>query len=458
MAKLKSERIDAIAAPVPAIDLRPLEAGRIRPVGILMLPMKAFPDDDFPAGANPTVPNETPDLVVLAEPWAEALVAGRLGITAAAIVPVVDAAGTIGGTASRRADASVPHPSPSLVADAVTMLVPMIERMRALPLSVLESDDPRLALLARLHVRDRAMEPRRDHRSRETVVYDDEVALAGARRHADALVDFGLMERRFADMVTACPRCDSARLVVRECCGACGSADVEDQPVIHHMTCAHQGPERDFRKGSELSCPKCRKALRQFSLDYDRPGTICVCRRCGHASTDASVRFACLDCGSEVDARDTMARPVHSYALTPAGTTCITEGAALPQDAGHGSMDAVSTFVGRHEKSGHPCCVLAVRLRPPPGTPERGRAWLQTRSFFGILMRECFTPDTVIVERESTFLALLDGDTGQDVKEALPEIRRKLEHHLALAPRIDFEVYDPLASADDAHALRECHA
>jgi hypothetical protein len=423
------------------------------PVAVLVLPRETN-RADLPVGAVAVGSGESPDVVVLAEPRTEALVAFRLGMAVAAVVPVIDAARPMGACASRRADASVARPSRSLVSDAVAMMVPLIERMRALPPSVLESEDPRLALLARLHVRDRAMEPRRDPRSRETVVYDDETALAGARRHAEALVALGLMERRFADMLTACPRCDSARMAARECCSHCGSADVEDQPVIHHMVCAHQGPERDFRKEGTLSCPKCRKPLRQFSLDYDRPGTICICRNCGHASTDASVRFACLDCGSEVEARDVVTKPVHAYALTPAGTDCVTEGAALPPDNGETSAGDLGSIVARQEETGRPYCILAARLRPPPGTPERGRAWLQTLSFFGILMRECFTPDTVVVERGATFFALLDGDTKEEVKEALPEIRRRLERHLALAPRIDVAVYDP--NEKSAVAERVC--
>jgi hypothetical protein len=364
-------------------------------------------------------------------------------MTSAATVSVIDAVRPKSSLPSRRADTSITSASPSLLVEAVTMLIPLVERRRALPRSVLEGDDPRLALLARLHVRDRAMEPRRDPRSRDTVVYDDEAALAGARRHAEALVAMGLMERRFADMLTVCPRCDSARMTARECCGACGSADVGDQPVIHHMTCAYQGPERDFRREAGLSCPKCRKPLQQFSCDYDRPGTVCVCQTCGHASTDASVRFTCLDCGSEVEARDVGTRPVHAYALTAAGTDCVTEGAALPPDGGDKLYEELNAFVTRLDKKGRPYCILAARLRPPTGTPERGRAWLQTVAFFGVLMRECFTLDTVIVERGATFYALLDGDSKGDVDKELPVIRRRLERHLTLAPRIDIAVYDP---------------
>jgi hypothetical protein len=230
---------------------------------------------------------------------------------------------------------------------------------------------------------------------------------------------------------------------VREYCVACGSANIVEQPLIHHMICAYQGPEQDFRRGGELVCPKCRKGLRQFSVDYDRPGSVCVCLACGQASGDATVGFICHDCDARVRADDTGNRVVYAYFLTDAGRDCISSGSPVPRgDAG--SIGArVRGFANRQLMTGQPFCVLLARLRQPAGMPAGGRLWRQTCAFFGLMMRECFTPETEIIESPPSFLALLARDSKSEVECALPEIRERLELHLALSPRIDFAVFSP---------------
>ena len=227
---------------------------------------------------------------------------------------------------------------------------------------------------------------------------------------------------------------------------ACGSAHLIEQPVLHHMRCAYQGPEEDFRvPGGDLVCPKCRQRLQQFSLDYDRPGRLYTCRDCSHSSGDTSISFLCLDCEADVPAVHTATRAVYDYRLTQAGRACVLSGTAITADPGasHGLADRVRAFVRCQSALGQPFCILRIRLQEPPGIPTSGRIWQQTCAFFGSLIRECFVPETEIIEGSSAFFALLARDTKAEVEKALPEIRARLERQLALAPEVEYSVYAP---------------
>jgi hypothetical protein len=279
--------------------------------------------------------------------------------------------------------------------------------------------------------------------ARETFAYDDAAVIPGAAKFAEELTALGLMERKFVDKVTICPHCASARMTVRENCAQCGGADIVEEPIIHHFKCACQGPERDFRRGPDLVCPKCLQQLKNFSVDYDRPGSIGVCRSCGHLSTEHRVGFLCLDCDSLVGARHVASRAIHSYRLTAAGRAAAVGETPLP-DAPDRSIGArLRAFARRHGARGEPCSVLFARLRRPGDTPESGDAWRQICGFFGHIMRECFTPETEIVEAAPVFLALLGRDRKDEVERHLPQIRERLLRHLAHAPKLELAVFSP---------------
>jgi len=386
--------------------------------------------------------NELPDIVLLTETNASALLTQRLGRGVAAILPVIDATCRGRGTPDhRRADIAVDRASQRLIEEAVEMLRPAVRRLRSLPREVIETDDPRLMLLTRLFVRDRPFAPRSEVSARETFVYDDEAAIPGAATLAEQLTELGLLERKFVDKTTVCPHCASARMTVREHCSKCGCANIVQEPIVHHLKCAWQGPERDFRRGSELICPKCLQQLKNFSVDYDRPGSIGICLSCSHLSTEHKVGFLCLDCDSRVEARNVDSKTIYSYGLTSAGRACVAGGSPLPQYASISGR--VRAFAGRHSALGEPCSILFARLHRPQGVEENGDAWRHTCVFFGLIMRESFTPETEIIEAAPVFLALLGRDRKAEVEQHLPQIRERLDRHLALAPKLELVVFSP---------------
>jgi hypothetical protein len=390
---------------------------------------------------------EPSDVVVLTELNSAQLIVSRLPAGLAAIMPVVDASpgqGAGRGVNCRRADVRIAKPSRTGIGDALAMLGSVIERVRSLPPAVLSSEDSRLLLLARLMVRDRGITPRRDPNARETIMYPDESSVPGVVRHAEDLVALGLLHRQFFDSLITCPRCQSGRVCARERCAACRSTNLVEEAIFHHLRCAYEAPEHEFRNGRTFTCPKCRSHLEHFSVDYDRPGSLSVCRACGHASGETSVGFLCLDCEAESDSADMGSRTIHRYEVTEAGHECLRSAAALPAPGTpeDPAVYRIRNFVARQTAANEPCCILRVQLEEPPGR-STGRSYLETCELFVSSMREVFTPETEIVESAPRFFALLANDGKAEVESALPEIRTALEQHLSSPPIIHYSVHAP---------------
>lgn len=438
-----SARAESSGPSQPHDASEPEAVRRQAPIRLLGVPGR-LNETAPPDGACFANPNESPDIVLLTETNAAALLARRLGRGPAAILPIIDATcGRRGTRDHRRADVMIDRAAQREIDEAVEMLRPAVRRLRSLPRDVIETEDRRLMLLARLFVRDRAMTPRSEVGARETFVYDDEVAIPGAAALAIELASQGLMERKFFDKTNVCPHCASARMTVREYCSSCGGANIVEEPIVHHLKCACQGPERDFRRGGELVCPKCLQQLKNFSVDYDRPGSIGVCQSCSHLSTEHKVGFLCLDCDSRIDARHIDSKTIYSYGLTAAGRACVTSGAPLPQADDLSIGGRVRAFARRHAAREQPCSILFVRLHKPPELPDSADAWRQTCAFFDQIMRECFTPETEIIAAAPVWLSLLGCDLKSEVERHLPDIRQRLERHLTLAPKIELAVFSP---------------
>jgi hypothetical protein len=399
----------------------------------------------IPKGARQIGANgEAPDVVVLTEANSAGLIANHLSPSVAAIVPVIDASGELHLWGHGRADLRISANAFSLK-EALSILKPVIDRVRALAEPVLTAADPRMILLARLAVRGRDMEPARDPSFRETVSYPDATAVPDALALAEELVCLGLLERKFFDKLITCPRCDSARLSVREHCGACQSTDLVEETLVHHLRCSTQGPEGDFRQGTSLVCPKCRLHLEHFSVDYDRPGNVMLCRSCGHISTDAGVGFMCLDCEQAGNTDETGTRTVWRYQVSEAGLAHVKCGAPVPKSVHDPVLARLEAFVSRQRAAERQFCVLACRLTQPEGINKR--LWEQTCALFGRLLQEMFAAETevvdAIVEATPLFFALLAGDCKSEVERAVPQIRRDLERHLEARPCVDYAVFGP---------------
>ena len=99
-----------------------------------------------------------------------------------------------------------------------------------------------------------------------------------------------------------------------------------EQPIVHHYRCGWQEPEQRFIKGKALICPKCRRELRHYGVDYDKPASVLVCRSCQKANPDPVVQFVYLDCANIVPAAEAKSVDWYRYELTVDGLKALREG------------------------------------------------------------------------------------------------------------------------------------
>jgi hypothetical protein len=111
----------------------------------------------------------------------------------------------------------------------------------------------------------------------------------------DQWATIGAMERVLVDKVQVCPRCQGVP-TFREGCPNCGSADLENDYLIHHFACAHVGPISDFERDGDVICPKCRVRNLVVASDFDYVAGPYHCVDCRWDGVKAEEVAQCLRC------------------------------------------------------------------------------------------------------------------------------------------------------------------
>lgn len=385
---------------------------------------------------------EIPDAVVITEPSGVNLITAWMSAAAAAVVPVIDAS----GMAARRADFAMSVNNPQDLTRAVGQVQALTDRMRALPDSYFRTSDARAMVLARLAVRERALEPQRDVTLKSTVRFADEMVVPGLQPVAESLVRTGHMTRKFFDKIQCCPSCTSARVQVREECTKCRSGDTSEEPIIHHLRCGYQGPERDFRVDDRLMCPKCRQHLEHFSVDYDKPGALVVCNGCGHSTGDSAIGFICLDCDGRHDTSKMQIKTIYQYDLTETGREAAFQ-VPLEERGGTRSSEqsiqsTLADFSRRNQANHAAHAVIFIKLDATGEARKSAgeHAWKDTVALYSSILREMFSNDTHIIEAGDRFLVLISNESDERVRIALPDIRQELEKTLRHAVGARYDV------------------
>lgn len=183
-----------------------------------------------------------------------------------------------------------------------------------------EAQRRQLLVLRWLTTRDLpALEPLRDPSSRGGYSYAPLDLVGPIESDLDALAQAGLLKKAVVDRVSICPHCEDARLLFREVCAACRSADVRRGEVVHHYACGHVQAEGFFRRGEKLICPSCGEGLRHVGIDYERPATLIQCGGCAWVAAEGVTEARCLGCGQLSLAHEVRERAVHRYVLTTVG-------------------------------------------------------------------------------------------------------------------------------------------
>jgi hypothetical protein len=216
-----------------------------------------------------------------------------------------------------------------------------LHQLRAIATRLLEVDfnlqegtQMHLGLLAYMMARKGRLEPQIDPNHPDVYYFGASQRFSDLDDRIVLLQAHGLIEARFIERINLCPSCRSARLLVRDQCERCGSADLVREPVIHHFPCASQAARSHFStKHDLLICFKCGQNLQKG--DHEISSTILSCCTCGDVSAQSEIGFSCLDCGTQGEGDLLTERTVCAYDVTDAGIAAL-----RPLEVSHKAMTA----------------------------------------------------------------------------------------------------------------------
>jgi len=134
-------------------------------------------------------------------------------------------------------------------------------------------------------------------------------------KHLNKLYEINVLRRELYDKIIHCPSCQSANVSIRYCCPYCKSFNIEKSALIEHIQCGYIDTEEHFKKGNNLTCPKCHKELTKPEVNYRKAGIWCKCNDCGKSFDIPVPSHFCRDCKQNFTFEDSLHRNVYSYIL-----------------------------------------------------------------------------------------------------------------------------------------------
>ncbi|MFW5845742.1 MAG: diguanylate cyclase domain-containing protein [Planctomycetota bacterium] len=189
------------------------------------------------------------------------------------------------------------------------------------------------------------------------------------------MATLGLLAKRLANRVRHCPACDAWQLNYRQHCPRCASMDFLQETIIHHFSCGHMGPLKEFYRQGDLVCTKCHKRLKQIGVDYEKPATNHRCQDCAHLFADPDVAAECVHCGTVSAPASTRERTVFAYKLQPFAQQAVSSDSVQAVDLSS-LLGASSTGLAsrqlfiyelnrdiqRYKRYRTPCSIVLVRV------------------------------------------------------------------------------------------------
>ena len=236
---------------------------------------------------------------------------------------------------------------------------------------------------------------------------------------------------------------------------------MREESIINHFRCAHQATERQFSQGDRLICPKCRRQLRHFGVDYDRPGSATVCGACGQVDADAAIGFLCIDCGARNDAAVVPTRTWYAYALTKLGERRLLNG-DLPMLRSSGGNEG-ATFRALLDHWMHiqarylrPVAMLSVaftRAREVQNRQGARALSLATKQAVEIVRGELRASDFMVETGDGVMIVMPETDASR-VDVPRRRILNRISSTLATDLGVEIRILDPgdLPSRNDIPA------
>lgn len=368
------------------------------------------------------------------------------------LLPIIDMTGSVSGSAD--VDASKRDTDET---DRIDRVIQAFRERRAmLHRHFCQTDDIGEKLIGRMFVSGGSLKAHYHEKARELVGYNTMLDFRSIDKEIGTLLSNGLIRRIFFDRFHYCEKCGSSHLNVREECPACHTSNLTEEPYLHHFKCAYQGPESDFRQEDDLICPKCRKALSHFSIDYDKPGSVISCNNCNHASSEPDVGFLCIECGKHSDGDKIPTRDIYSYALTGKGTEFAKIGRTL-LDGNQGALRfaelplelivAINAELKNFDAEGRPFALMSIsfgnarQIERSEGT----RLFMKTRDQFRENLRHAIRKNDHVVNGNNYDFVLLKGVSPDEARTGFAD----LIDEATAALRLDLGVHIDVCGPDD---------
>jgi hypothetical protein len=229
-------------------------------------------------------------------------------------------------TLGARADLVLSDWSASSLLAAIHSLAQVVTRVSELPRLPVGPDRDGLSALALAYTRDCSLAPILRPDEPALVVYPLLFGISNQRAMLEELFEAGMLRRSFFERLHTCQYCESSRLHAREVCIKCHSSHLSEHSLIHHYACGWQAVQSSFEVSNGYICPKCRKELRHYGVDYDKPGAVTCCESCGDTMSEPEVGFLCLDCLRFTFGDHAAFKDWHCYDLLPDGIAALKSG------------------------------------------------------------------------------------------------------------------------------------
>ena len=287
------------------------------------------------------------------------------------------------------------------------------------------------------------------------------------RECLEKLAGLGLLGREVANRVRLCPECDDSRLNYRETCPKCSSLNILQQEMVTHFACAHSAPLQHFRRGGDLVCPKCERALRHIGVDYEKPSRLFTCFSCEDVFRDPAVEAQCLRCNCVSTPGQTIELTLYRFTVTPLAEQAVLEGQISGVNL---EMLLRNTQTGlyskpyfeheirreliRTERYQSPFCMVLVRIDhfEEIASMHPSEATQFAESIFKAVSSGLRTLDTTCVWDVDTLGVLLSGTDKAQSKEVLRRIQENVHKLEFLYSIREPSVAIGLVSSEDAYA------
>lgn len=338
--------------------------------------------------------------------------------------------------------------------DALVATADLRARVNGLPAWAVSPEEDGLTALALALTRDTGITARWAPNSPEMVHYPILAGLPRQRPVLEGMAEAGLLTRQFFDRLHLCRHCGGARLVAREICPACGSANLGEMNLVHHYRCGHQAPKPNFESEATLHlvCPKCHRTIRHYGVDYDVPGSVVVCQTCGETAAEPDAAFTCGDCTTVTPTTEAATRDWFHYGVTSEGERAVSRGRlpqtdlaelirGVPGQQSPRDLGVLINFSRRvHNRYHRPFFVLLVRPAPSEDIPpaQRRRAY----GLIGDVVRSTLRESDFVTALGDELVILLPETPSSDAEIVRTRLQNQLAQMMGAFGRVDIQTVE----------------